>query len=55
MPQNFISIDEYSKQTILALQNSRTEEQIADILGISRKNLWEKRKRWGIPRATGSA
>jgi PAS domain S-box-containing protein len=49
-PQSFISIDEYSKQTILALQDERTEEQIADTLGISRKNLWEKRKRWGIPR-----
>jgi transcriptional regulator with PAS, ATPase and Fis domain len=52
-PQNFISIDEYSKRTIVALQNEHTEEQIASILGISRKNLWEKRKRWGIPRGTG--
>ncbi|NNK85256.1 MAG: Flp pilus assembly complex ATPase component TadA, partial [Desulfobacterales bacterium] len=51
-PQNFISIDEYSKRTIVALQNEHTEEQIASILGISRKNLWEKRKRWGIPRGT---
>ena len=54
MPQNFISIDEYSKRTIIALQNNHTEEQIAAILGISRKNLWEKRKRWGIPRVTGT-
>ena len=55
MPQNFISIDEYSKRTIVALQANHSEEQIAGILGISRKNLWEKRKRWGIPRATGTA
>jgi PAS domain S-box-containing protein len=54
MPQNFISIDDYSKRTIVALQNDHTEEQIAAILGISRKNLWEKRKRWGIPRVTGT-
>jgi PAS domain S-box-containing protein len=55
MPQNFISIDEYSKRTIVALQANHSEEQIAGILGISRKNLWEKRKRWGIPRVTGTA
>ena len=53
-PQNFISIDEYTKRTIVALQNNHTEEQIAAILGISRKNLWEKRKRWEIPRAAGT-
>jgi len=50
IPQNFISIDDYTKQTIIALQNNHTEEQIAATLGISRKNLWEKRKRWDISR-----
>ena len=55
MPQNFLSIDEYSKRTIVALQADHSEEQIAGILGISRKNLWEKRKRWGIPKVTGTA
>src|SRR5512136_444015 len=49
--QDFISIEEYTKQSILLLQSDHSEEQIAEILGISRKNLWEKRKRWGIPRA----
>ncbi|MBT8350354.1 MAG: sigma 54-interacting transcriptional regulator [Deltaproteobacteria bacterium] len=52
IPQNFISIDDYTKQTIIALQNNHTEEQIAATLGISRKNLWEKRKRWDISRVT---
>ncbi len=46
----FLSIEEYTKQTILALQSEHTEEQIAEILAISRKNLWEKRKRWGLSR-----
>lgn len=50
IPRDFISIDDYTKQTIIALQNNHTEEQIAAILGISRKNLWEKRKRWQISR-----
>jgi two-component system response regulator PilR (NtrC family) len=48
--QDFVSIEEYTKQSILVLQSEHSEEQIAEILGISRKNLWEKRKRWGLPR-----
>ena len=46
----FVSIEEFTRQSILALQNENKEEEIADILGISRKNLWEKRKRWGLNR-----
>ncbi len=49
-PKDFVSIEEYTKQSILILQSDHSEEQIAEILGISRKNLWEKRKRWGLPR-----
>ncbi len=48
--QAFVSIEDYTKQTITALQAEHTEEQIAELLGISRKNLWEKRKRWDLPR-----
>jgi transcriptional regulator with PAS, ATPase and Fis domain len=48
--QAFLSIEDYTKQTITALQTEHTEEQIAQLLGISRKNLWEKRKRWDLPR-----
>jgi PAS domain S-box-containing protein len=50
-PKDFVSIEEYTKQSILMLQSDHSEEQIAEILGISRKNLWEKRKRWDLPRA----
>jgi transcriptional regulator with PAS, ATPase and Fis domain len=46
----FTSIEDYIKQSIVSLQNDYNEERIAEILGISRKNLWEKRKRWGISR-----
>jgi len=49
-PHDCVSIEEYAKQAIALLQKDRSEEQIAEILGISRKNLWEKRKRWGLPR-----
>jgi len=49
-PRDFVSIEEYTKQSIIVLQTEHSEEQIAGILGISRKNLWEKRKRWNLPR-----
>jgi transcriptional regulator with PAS, ATPase and Fis domain len=49
-PGRCVSIEEYAKRAILALQADHSEERIAEILGISRKNLWEKRKRWSIPR-----
>jgi PAS domain S-box-containing protein len=49
-PRDFVSIEEYARQSIQALQADHSEEQLAGILGISRKNLWEKRKRWNLPR-----
>jgi PAS domain S-box-containing protein len=45
-----VSIEEFTKNSILNLQKDHTEEQIAKILGISRKSLWEKRKRWKLSR-----
>jgi two-component system response regulator HydG len=50
-PGEFVSVEEYAKQAIAALQKDHSEEQIAEILGISRKNLWEKRKRWNLQRS----
>jgi transcriptional regulator with PAS, ATPase and Fis domain len=49
-PGDFISIEEYARQSVSLLQKDHSEEQIAAILGISRKNLWEKRKRWNLNR-----
>ncbi len=43
-----LSIEDYTKRTILNLEDDNTEEKIAQILGISRKSLWEKRKKWGL-------
>ncbi|HSA95888.1 MAG TPA: sigma 54-interacting transcriptional regulator [Acidobacteriota bacterium] len=53
-PGDRISIEDYTKRSIAALQSDHSEEEIAEILGISRKNLWEKRKRWSLQR-TGKA
>jgi len=43
-----LSIEDYTKAFILTYQNQYTEQQLADMLGITRKSLWEKRKRWGL-------
>ncbi len=45
-----LSIEEYAKTVIQRYQHENTEQQLADMLGITRKSLWEKRKRWGINR-----
>lgn len=43
-----LSIEDYTKQFILRFQQSHNEQELAGMLGITRKALWEKRKRWGI-------
>ncbi|MDI1472148.1 Type IV fimbriae expression regulatory protein PilR [Thermodesulfovibrio sp. N1] len=45
-----LSIEEFTKEFILKYQSMYTEQELADMLGITRKALWEKRKKWGIPR-----
>ncbi|MDH5757260.1 MAG: sigma-54-dependent Fis family transcriptional regulator, partial [Nitrospinota bacterium] len=46
-----LSIDQYIQSFIQRYENEYKEKDIADMLGISRKSLWEKRKRWGMERA----
>lgn len=43
-----ISIEEFTKRTILKYQSKYSEQDLSNMLGITRKALWEKRKRWGI-------
>ncbi len=45
---NKLSIEDYTKAFIVKYQESYNETQLADMLGITRKALWEKRKRWGL-------
>jgi len=45
-----LSIEDYTKAFIVKYQTVCNEQQLADMLGITRKSLWEKRKKWGIPR-----
>jgi len=43
-----LSIEAYTKEFISRHQAHYTEQKLAEMLGITRKALWEKRKRWGI-------
>jgi len=45
------SLDEYFVQFVLAHQDELGETELAKRLGISRKTLWQRRKKFGIPRA----
>ena len=46
-----LSLDEYFRAFICEHQESLSETEIANRLGISRKSLWERRKRLGVSRA----
>ncbi len=45
-----LSIEDYTKAFIQKFQGENNEQQLAEMLGITRKSLWEKRKKWGIPK-----
>ncbi|MEM9731156.1 MAG: sigma-54 dependent transcriptional regulator, partial [Myxococcota bacterium] len=44
------SLDGYLRRFVLAHQHELSETELAKRLGISRKTLWERRQRMGIPR-----
>jgi DNA-binding NtrC family response regulator len=45
-----LSIEDYTKAFIQKYQTSLNELMLAKILGITRKALWQKRKRWNLHR-----
>lgn len=48
--QGDLSLDDYFFHFVLENETSMTETDLARKLGISRKSLWERRQRLGIPR-----
>jgi DNA-binding NtrC family response regulator len=46
--ENAFSIEGYTKEFILKYQRTHSEQKLSEMLGITRKSLWEKRKRWGL-------
>lgn len=45
-----LSIEDYTRNFIVRHEGSMSEKALAEKLGITRKTLWEKRKRWGLKR-----
>ena len=45
-----LSLEEYFRVFVLEHQDHMTETELAQALGISRKTLWERRQRFGLPR-----
>ena len=49
-PIEELSLEDYFQRFVIEHQDSMNETQLAKKLGISRKCLWERRQRFGIPR-----
>ncbi len=48
-----LSLEDYFQHFVLEHQDKMSETELAQKLGISRKSLWERRQRLGIPRKKG--
>jgi two-component system response regulator HydG len=53
-PAEDLSLEDYFQRFVIEHQDSMSETELAQKLGISRKCLWERRQRFGIPRRKGS-
>lgn len=49
-PSEDLSLEDYFQRFVLEHQDSMSETELAQKLGVSRKCLWERRQRLGIPR-----
>ena len=54
-PQEDLSLEDYFQRFVLEHQESMSETELAQKLGVSRKCLWERRQRLGIPRSKAAA
>jgi two-component system response regulator HydG len=50
-----LSLEDYFQRFVLEHQDTMSETELARKLGVSRKCLWERRQRLGIPRTKSSA
>ncbi len=46
-----LSLEEYAREFVTRFQDRHTERELATMLGITPKTLWEKRKKWELPRS----
>ena len=49
-----LAIEEYIREVVERFQDTRSEAEIAKMLGIGRKALWTRRRQWGLKRARRS-
>jgi DNA-binding NtrC family response regulator len=54
-PTEDLSLEDYFQHFVLEHQDHMTETELARKLGVSRKCLWERRQRLGIPRRKSGA
>lgn len=54
-PAEDLSLEDYFQRFVLEHQDSMSETELARKLGVSRKCLWERRQRLGIPRNKAGA
>lgn len=54
-PQEDLSLEDYFQRFVLEHQDSMSETELAQKLGVSRKCLWERRQRFDIPRNKGGS
>ncbi len=54
-PQEDLSLEDYFQHFVLEHQDSMSETELAQKLGISRKCLWERRQRFGLPRSKSAS
>ncbi len=45
-----LPVESYIREVILRYQDTHSEVELASMLGIGRKALWMRRRRWGLPR-----
>ena len=46
--EGIVSLDDHIRETLRQYGDKMEVQEIADKLGISRKTLWEKKKKWGL-------
>lgn len=54
-PKENLSLEDYFQRFVLEHQDTMSETELAHKLGVSRKCLWERRQRLGIPRKKSAA
>ena len=49
-----LAIEEYIREVVERFQDTRSESELAKMLGIGRKALWARRRQWGLKRVRRS-